>query len=103
MRVCEPRPRLRLELVAGEVLGLEREGVREIGIEVGGALARDPVDEIERDVVESGITESLNGPPDVAGTGNALEHLEQLRPERLRAERDAIHAAFAQQRRPAPA
>ena len=43
----EPRSRLRLELVARQVLGLERQGVREVRVEVGGALARDPVDEIE--------------------------------------------------------
>ena len=56
VRVGEPRPRLRLELVAGEVLRLERQGLREIGVEVGGALARDAVDQVERDVVETGIT-----------------------------------------------
>ena len=67
LSVCvrEPRSRLRLELVARQVLGLERQGVREVRIEVGGALAGDPVDEIERNVVETGITESLHCPPDV--------------------------------------
>ena len=43
----EARPRLRLELVTGEVLRLERECVVEVGFEVGGALAGYPVDEIE--------------------------------------------------------
>ena len=80
------------------MLGLEREGVREIRVEVGGALARDPVDEIERDVVESGITQSVCCSSDVVRTGNALEHLQQLRPERLRTDRDAIHAAPAEER-----
>ena len=47
VRVCEARPRLRLELVAGEVLRFERKGIREIRLEVGGALARDAVDEVE--------------------------------------------------------
>ena len=47
MRDGEARTRLRLELVAGEVLGLEREGLREVGVEVGGALAGNAVDEIE--------------------------------------------------------
>ena len=92
MRVREPRPGLRLELVAGEVLGLEGEGVREIRVEVGGALARDPVDEIERDVVKSGITKSVNRAPDVVGCRTPFEHLEQRGPEGLGAERDAIDA-----------
>jgi hypothetical protein len=45
--MCEASPRLRLELVAGEVVRLERERVVEVAGEVGGALARDPVDEVE--------------------------------------------------------
>ena len=72
------------------MLRLEREGVREVQLEVGGALARDAVEEIERDVVKSGITESVHRAPDVVGCCLALEHVEQLRPERLRAERDAV-------------
>ena len=71
-------PGLGLELVAGEVLRLEREGLLEIGVEVGGALTRDPVDEIERDVVKPGITEMMHGAPDVVRAGDALEHREQL-------------------------
>ena len=78
MRVREPRSRLGLELVAGEVLGLERESVGEIRLEVGGALARNPVDEVERDVVESGITQSVHRPPDVVRSGNALEDLSSV-------------------------
>jgi len=58
------------------VLGLEREGVREVRLEVGGALARYAVHEIERDVVETGITQSVHRTPDVVRPGNALEHLE---------------------------
>ena len=80
------------------MLGLEREGVGEVRLEVGGALARNPVDEVERDVVESGITQSVHCASDVVRAGNALEHLEQRRPERLRAERDAVHAVLAEQR-----
>ena len=74
------------------MLRLERECVVEVGFEIGGALAGDPVDEIERDVVESGIAKMMHGASDVVRMGNTLEHLEQSRPERLRAERDAIHA-----------
>ena len=54
--VGETGARLRLELVRRKVLRLERKGIVEIGLEVGGLLARDAVDEIERDVVNSGIT-----------------------------------------------
>ena len=72
--VGEPRARLRLELVEGEVLRRERQSLREVVVEVGGLLARNPVDEIERDVVETGITQSMHGAPDVVRAGNALEH-----------------------------
>ena len=103
MRVREARARLRFQLVRGEVLGLEREGLGEVAFEVGGALARDAVDEIERDVVESGITKNVDGAPDVVGSGNALEHVEQVRVEALRAERHAIDAVSSQKRAPARA
>ena len=45
----------------------------EIGLEVGGLLARDAVDEIERDVVNSGITKSVDGASDVVRLGNTAE------------------------------
>ncbi len=67
MGVREPRSGLRLELVAGQVLRLERQRLGEIGSEVGGALAGDAVEKIERDVVESGITESVHSASDVVG------------------------------------
>ena len=43
----EARSRLRFELVPGQVLRLEREGVTEVGGESRGALAGNPVDEVE--------------------------------------------------------
>ena len=89
VREGEARTRLRLELVAREVLGLEREGLGEVAVEVGGALARNAVDEIERDVVESGIAKSVHGAADVVRRRLSLEHLEQVGLEALRAERDA--------------
>src|SRR6185369_11110947 len=46
VRVGEARARLRLELVAGEVLRLQCEGRREIGLQIGGALARDAIDQV---------------------------------------------------------
>src|SRR5204863_7160053 len=92
------RPRLRLELVAGKVLRLECERLLEIGVEIGGALTRDPVDEIERDVVKSDITQMMHGTPDVVRTRKALEHSEELRRERLRAERDPRRACASEER-----
>src|SRR5215210_1624174 len=59
--VREARARLRLELVAGEVLRLERERLGEVGLEVGGALAGDAVDQVERDVLEAGRAQSAHG------------------------------------------
>jgi len=72
---------------------MERDGVGQIRLEVGGALAGDSVEEVERDVGESGITESVHGVPDVARPGMTLEHREQVRSEALRPERDAAYAA----------
>ncbi len=72
------------------MLGLERESIGEVGVEVGGALAGDAVDEIERDVVKTGITETVHGAPDVFRACAALEHLQEPRLERLRAKRHTI-------------
>ena len=80
MRVREARPGLRLELVARQVLRFQCEGFGQIGVEIGGALAGNAVDEIERDVVESGITESVHRPADVVRGRLPLERLEQMRP-----------------------
>ena len=62
-----------------------------------GALARDAVDQVERDVVEAGITQEAERASDVVRPGRPVEHLEQLRLERLRAERDAVDPAPAKQ------
>src|SRR5262249_4834735 len=67
VRVREPGAALRLELVGGEVLRLQLDRLREVALEVGGSLARDPVDQIERDVVESSITKKGDRAPDVIG------------------------------------
>ena len=75
------------------MLGLEPQRLGEVAFEVGGALAGDAVDEIERDVVESGITESVHGASDVIRRRATLEHREEPRLEALRAERDAVHTA----------
>ena len=94
MGVREARARLRLQLVRGDVLGLERERLGEVALEVGGALARDAVDEIERDVVESGITQDGERR---AGRRRAAQRDRARRRrrgwKRLRAERDAVDAA----------
>ena len=100
--VGEPRARFRLELVEGEVLGRERQSLREVAIEIGGLLARDPVDEVERNVVERGITKSMHRASDVVGSGNTFEHFEQPGGERLGAERDPRHAASHAAAPPAP-
>ncbi len=98
MCVREACPGLRLELVARQVLRFQREGFGQIEGEIGGALAGNAVDEIERDVVESGITESAHRPADVVRGRLPLERLEQMRPERLCAERDASHTRGTQRR-----
>ena len=96
MRVGEARPMLGLELVTRQVLGPELESVGEVGIEIGGGLARNPVDEVERDVVKSGITKMVEGTPDGVRLDNTVEDLQQVRPEALHAQRDSIHTLRAQ-------
>ena len=72
------------------MLGLERERLGEVGVEVGGALAGDPVDEVERDVVESGITENVHRAADVVGPARRSSTCRRRGWKRLRAERHAI-------------
>src|SRR5207249_603549 len=83
VRVGEARARLGLELVAGQVLGFERQGLGEISIEIGGALPWNPVDEVQRDVFKTGITKKVYRAADVVRTGAALEHREQMGLEAL--------------------
>ena len=95
----EARARLGFELVARQVVRLELQRRVQVALEVGGALAGDPVDEVERDVVKLGITEMVDGTADVIRTGPPVEHLEEVGPEALRAQRNAGHTPVAQQRR----
>ena len=95
VRVGEARAGLRFELVARQVLRAERDRLCEISLEVGGALAGNPVQEIERDVVKSGITQMVERAADGLRAGPSLEHLEQVRLEALGAEGDARHAPVA--------
>jgi hypothetical protein len=97
VRVGEAGTRLRLELVAGEVLGLEHQSLGEVVLEIGGALAGDSVDEIERDVVESDITESVHGAADDIRARASLEHREQGPLEALHAKGNAIDALSIEQ------
>src|SRR6185437_1605206 len=61
-------------------------------------LAGDPVDEIEADVVKTGITKMVERAADAVGARATVEHAEQELVEALRAERDARHAACAEER-----
>src|SRR5207302_1398432 len=88
--VGEASARLRLELVAAQVLGLERQRLGEVALEIGGALPRNSVDEVERDVVETGITESVEGAADVVWSGNAVENAQQPAVEALCADRHTV-------------
>ena len=63
------------------MLGLERQGLGEVALEIGGALAGNPVDEVERNVVESGITENIHSVSDIVWFGNAVENLVDRAPQ----------------------
>ena len=78
------------------MLRLERESLREVVVEIGGSLARDPVDEIERDVVEAGLAQGVYGAPHLVRRGLPLEHVEQAGLEGLCAQRHARHTVRAE-------
>ena len=95
--MTETRPRFGLELVTRQVVRVERERRVEVARQVGGALAGNPIDEVERDVVKTGITQSVERAPDVIGLRAAVEHVEQTWTEALRTKRDAGHARLTQE------
>src|SRR5439155_13385367 len=99
VRVREPRSGFRLELIAREVLGPQRECLAYVGGEIGGPLPRDPVDEIQRYVVKLGITQMVEGAADVVRPGNSIKHVQQSGLERLGAERDAVDPGASEKRR----
>ena len=72
------------------MLGPECERLGDVGVELGGALAGNPVQEVERDVVKSGITQSVDRATDVLGPRAPLQHVQERRLERLRAKRHPI-------------
>ena len=99
VRMGEARAGLRLELVRRDVLGLERERLVEVPLEIRLRLAGDAVDQVEREIVEPGLTQHLERAANVGRLGGAAERAQEPRVERLRAERDAVDAGAAEQRR----
>ena len=96
--VREARARLGLELVAGEVLGLERERLVEIAVELGAPHAGHAEEQVEREVGDARGAQARGRCAHLIGRRPPLEHRQLRRPERLRTERDA-HAALRQHRR----
>ncbi len=78
------------------MLGLERERLLEIALEVVFALTGDAVEDVQREVVESGLAKEPERAPHVVGAGAALENVEKVRPEALRAERDTGDSTLPQ-------
>ncbi len=85
----EARPRLGLELVTGEVIGLERERRVDVAIECSPRLARDAEEHVEVQVGDAGATQRPHGAPHGLGCRPPLEHRELACAEALRPERDA--------------
>ena len=79
------------------MLRRELERLGEIALEVGDALARDPVDQVERDVVEAGAAEGLCGGANTVGARAPLERFEQVRLEALCPERNAIDTVLEEE------
>ena len=80
------------------MLRRELERLGEVAFEIDDALARNPVDQVERDVVEADRAERPDRGADVVWARAALERLEQMRLEALRPERYAVDALLEQQR-----
>ena len=97
VRVREAGARLGFELVGRDVLRFERKRLGEIVLEVGDALAGNAVDQVERNVVESGFTQHVDGAPDVVRAGSAFEHVEQSSVKGLSTERHAVDAVSAEE------
>ncbi len=81
------------------MLGIERERFLDVGFEHGGGLARDAVEEIEGDVLETAISQNVHRPADVLGVAAPLQHVQEGRVERLCAERHAIDTVSLEKRR----
>ena len=79
------------------MLGLERERLGEVPLEVVPGLAGNPVQEVEREVVEAHLTEVGGRATHVVGSRPPLENVEEVRLEALRPERDPRHAVAAEE------
>ena len=79
------------------MLRLERQRLGQVALEVGLALAGNPVDQVERDVVEAGVAELVHRTADLVRRRAALQDVEQVRLEALRADRDPVDAVRAEE------
>ena len=84
--VREARAGLRLELVVGEVLGLQRECLVDVAVELGAAHARHAEEQVEREVRHARSPQAADRLAHALGGGAPLEHLE-LRVRRTTARR----------------
>ena len=73
----------------------ERDRLSEVAREILGALARDAVDQVERDIVEARLAERGHRAADIVGAGPTFERLEQVALKALRSERDPVDTVFA--------
>ena len=90
--LAERRARLHGERVRAHVGGPECERGVEGGLPVGDALAGRAVDQIQVDALDAGVAGPADRPLDVRRVVGAAERGEHVRPHRLHAERQAVHA-----------
>ena len=77
----ERRPLVKRELIAGDVIRPERDGLLQGPLPDLERLARQTVDQIDRDRIEAGRAGGLHAPPRLLGGMPAAEELQRVRVE----------------------
>ena len=88
----ERRPLVKRELIAGDVVRLERDGLLQGALPDLERLARQAVDQIDRDRIEARRAGGLHAAPRLLGSMPAAQEFQGVRVERLDPEREEADA-----------
>ena len=91
----EGRALLNGEVVGGQVGRLVLQRLREVAAHAVHGLPRDPVDQVEAEVVEARFPDASQGLARLIGAVDPAQEPQQLGVEALRPDADAVHAATA--------